>query len=211
MERLKIKLAGRGRKEEPVMKIIAGLGNPGKNYTHTRHNAGFEAVDTLAKNCGIRIENEKFRGLTGTAMIEGVKVLLLKPLTFMNNSGESIRAACDFYKLNPETDLIVICDDINLPPGQLRVRSKGSSGGHNGLKSVIAQLGTQEFARVRIGVGEKPQGWDLVDYVLGQFSKEELPEMEDAFVRAGEAAVMLLTKDVQSVMNQYNEKRKAPQ
>ncbi len=198
------KPAGRGRKEEPVMKIIAGLGNPGKKYAHTRHNAGFETMDRLAEKYGIRIETEKFRALTGTGLIDGTKVLLLKPLTYMNNSGISIRAACDFYKLNPEEDLIVICDDIALPPGQLRVRAKGSAGGHNGLKNIISQLGTQEFTRVRIGVGEEPAGSDLADYVLATFPRDEQAEMEEAFTRAGEAAVLLLTRDAGTVMNQYN-------
>lgn len=186
------------------MYIIAGLGNPGRKYAHTRHNAGYEAIDRLADKYGIRIETEKFRALTGTGVINGQKVLLLKPLTFMNASGESIRAACDFYKLNPEEAFIVLYDDISLPPGQLRVRAKGSAGGHNGIKNIIQHLGTQVFARVKIGVGEKPQEYDLVDYVLGHFPEEEWPTMTEAFSRAGDAAVMLLTENVQTVMNEYN-------
>ncbi|MCC8102574.1 MAG: aminoacyl-tRNA hydrolase [Clostridiales bacterium] len=186
------------------MYIIAGLGNPGRKYAHTRHNAGYEAIDRLADKYGIRIETERFRALTGTGVINGQKVLLLKPLTYMNASGESIRAACDFYKLNPEEAFIVLYDDISLPPGQLRVRAKGSAGGHNGIKNIIQHLGTQVFARVKIGVGEKPQEYDLVDYVLGHFPEEEWPTMTDAFSRAGDAAAMLLTEDVQAVMNAYN-------
>lgn len=199
----------RSRKEEEnIMYIIAGLGNPGQKYAHTRHNAGYEAIDRLAEKYGIRIETEKFRALTGTGYIEGQKVLLLKPLTFMNLSGESIRAACDFYKIDPQEGFCVLYDDISLPPGQLRVRGKGSAGGHNGIKNIIAQLGTQEFARVKIGVGEKPKEYDLVDYVLGHFSEEEWATMTDAFSRAADAAAMLVNEDVQAVMNRYNEKKK---
>ncbi|MCD8337068.1 MAG: aminoacyl-tRNA hydrolase [Lachnospiraceae bacterium] len=186
------------------MYIIAGLGNPGQKYAHTRHNAGYEAIDRLADKYGIRIETEKFRALTGTGVINGQKVLLLKPLTYMNASGESIRAACDFYKLNPEEAFIVLYDDISLPPGQLRVRAKGSAGGHNGIKNIIQHLGTQVFSRVKIGVGEKPQEYDLVDYVLGHFPEEEWAVMTEAFSRAGDAAAMLLTEDAQTVMNAYN-------
>ncbi len=188
------------------MHIIAGLGNPGKDYAHTRHNAGYEAVDHLAEKYGIRIETDKFRALTGSGVIEGQKVLLLKPLTFMNASGESIRAACDFYKLNPEKDLVVLYDDVDLPLGQLRVRPKGSAGGHNGIKSIISCLHTEIFDRVRIGIGEKPEGWDLADYVLGKFPKEDRQKMDEAFKRAGEAAARLLNEDVSAVMNEFNVK-----
>ncbi|MCD7735776.1 MAG: aminoacyl-tRNA hydrolase [Lachnospiraceae bacterium] len=186
------------------MYIIAGLGNPGRQYAHTRHNAGYEAIDCLADKYGISIETEKFKALCGSGRIEGQKVLLLKPLTFMNLSGESIRAACDFYKIDPEEALTVIHDDISLPPGQLRVRAKGSAGGHNGMKNIILQLGTQAFTRIKIGVGEKPEGYDLADYVLGHFSRDEWETMKDAFVRAGDAAAMLLTEDTQTVMNRFN-------
>lgn len=186
------------------MYLIVGLGNPGPKYAHTRHNAGFEAIDRLAARYGIRIETEKFRALTGTGAIEGQKVLLLKPLTFMNLSGESVRAACEFYKVNPEEGLIVLYDDISLAPGQLRIRGKGSAGGHNGIKNIIGQLGTQVFLRVKIGVGAKPSDWDLVDYVLSRFSKEEQSEMDEAFDRAAQAAAMLLTEDVDRVMSEFN-------
>ncbi len=186
------------------MYIIVGLGNPGPKYAHTRHNAGFDSIDRLAARYGIRIETEKFRALTGTGVIEGQKVLLLKPLTFMNLSGESVRAACDFYKIDPEEGLIVLYDDISLAPGQLRIRGKGSAGGHNGIKNIISQLGTQEFLRVKIGVGAKPADWDLVDYVLSRFSKEEQPEMDDAFDRAARAAAMLLTEELDRVMSEFN-------
>ncbi len=186
------------------MYIIAGLGNPGREYENTRHNAGFASLDALAKRHGIELTTRKFQALVGSGYIDGQKVLLVKPQTYMNLSGESLRAACDFFKVDPEQELIVIYDDISLAPGQLRVRKKGSAGGHNGIKSIIAQLGTQNFLRVKVGVGEKPAGWDLADYVLGHFSKEEQEVMEEAFSRAADAAADLLTEDVERVMNQYN-------
>ncbi len=188
------------------MYIVAGLGNPGRNYAHTRHNAGYEALDRLAADCGIRVEKDQFRALTGSGVIEGQHVLLLKPLTFMNASGESIGAACAYYKINPEKNLIVLYDDVDLPPGQLRVRPKGRAGGHNGIKSIIAALHTETFVRVRIGVGKKPEGWDLADYVLGKFSGDEWETMEEAFRRAGEAVEKLLSEDINAVMNEFNTK-----
>jgi PTH1 family peptidyl-tRNA hydrolase len=186
------------------MYIIAGLGNPGSKYAHTRHNAGFDAIDELADKYRISIENKKFQSLCGSGVIEGQKVLLMKPQTFMNLSGEAVRAACDFYKIDPEEELIVLYDDISLAPGHLRIRKKGSAGGHNGIKNIIAHLNTQVFKRVKIGVGEKPQQYDLVDHVLGHFSREDWPEMQDAFDRAAKAAAMLLTEDPERVMNEYN-------
>lgn len=196
--------SGRKTEEEKIMYIIAGLGNPGSKYAHTRHNAGFEAIDRLANRYRIDISTKKFQALCGSGVIEGQKVLLLKPQTYMNLSGESLRVACDFYKIDPEEELIVLYDDISLAPGQLRIRAKGSAGGHNGIKSIISHLGTQVFKRVRIGVGEKPQGYDLADYVLGHFSKEEQAEMAEAFDRAAQAAGKLVCEDMQSVMNEFN-------
>ncbi len=190
------------------MFIIAGLGNPGSRYEHTRHNAGFEALDRLSDRYRIPVNTKKFQALCGTGAIEGQKALLLKPQTYMNLSGESIRAACDFYKVDPEEGLIVLYDDISLPPGQLRIREKGSAGGHNGIKSIIAHLGTQNFARIKIGVGEKPSGFDLADYVLSRFDKEAWEQMEPAFGRAAEAAVRLLYEDPERVMNEFNTKTK---
>lgn len=186
------------------MYLIAGLGNPGREYENTRHNAGFASIDRLAEKNHISIDMKKFQALCGTGYIGGQKVLLLKPQTYMNLSGESLRAACDFFKIDPEQELIVIYDDISLAPGQLRIRAKGSAGGHNGIKSIISHLGTQVFLRVKVGVGEKPQGWDLADYVLGHFSKEEQQVMQESFDRAADAAVALLSEEVQQVMNEYN-------
>lgn len=186
------------------MYLIAGLGNPGREYENTRHNAGFASIDRLAEKNHISIDMKKFQALCGTGYIGGQKVLLLKPQTYMNLSGESLRAACDFFKIDPEQELIVIYDDISLAPGQLRIRAKGSAGGHNGIKSIISHLGTQVFLRVKVGVGEKPQGWDLADYVLGHFSKEEQQVMQESFDRAADAAAALLSEKVQQVMNEYN-------
>jgi PTH1 family peptidyl-tRNA hydrolase len=189
------------------MYIIAGLGNPGSKYAHTRHNAGFEAIDRLAEKCRIDVDTKKFQALCGAGYIEGQKVLLLKPQTYMNLSGESLRAACDFYKIDPEEELIVLYDDISLEPGQLRIRKKGSAGGHNGIKSIIAHLGTQVFKRVKIGVGEKPAGYDLADYVLGHFSKEDWGEMTEAFDRAAQAAERLVNEETEHVMNEFNTRK----
>ena len=186
------------------MYLIAGLGNPGREYENTRHNAGFASIDRLAEKNHISIDMKKFQALCGTGYIGGQKVLLLKPQTYMNLSGESLRAACDFFKIDPEQELIVIYDDISLAPGQLRIRAKGSAGGHNGIKSIISHLGKQVFLRVKVGVGEKPQGWDLADYVLGHFSKEEQQVMQESFDRAADAAAALLSEEVQQVMNEYN-------
>ena len=186
------------------MYVIAGLGNPGKKYAKTRHNVGFDTLDIVADRYRIDISTEKFKALVGTGVIDGQKVILVKPQTFMNLSGESLRQVCDFYKIDPEEELIVIYDDISLQPGQIRVRKKGSAGGHNGVKSIIAQLGTQVFKRVKVGVGEKPEGYDLADYVLGHFSFSERIEMEDAFDRAARAAEALVSEDADRVMNEYN-------
>jgi PTH1 family peptidyl-tRNA hydrolase len=186
------------------MYIIAGLGNPGSKYAHTRHNAGFDAIDELADQYRISIETKKFQALCGSGVIDRQKVLLMKPQTFMNLSGEAIRAACDYYKIDPEEELIVLYDDISLAPGHLRIRAKGSAGGHNGIKNIIAQLGTQVFKRVKIGVGEKPAQYDLVDHVLGHVAREDWPLMLDAFDRAAKAAASLLTETPEQVMNRFN-------
>ena len=186
------------------MYIIAGLGNPGREYENTRHNAGFASLDALAKRHGIELTTRKFQALTGSGYIDGQKVLLVKPQTYMNLSGESIREAVDFYKIDPETELIVIYDDISLAPGNLRIRKKGSAGGHNGMKNIILHLGTQVFSRIRVGVGEKPAGWDLADYVLGGFSKEDEALVKEACEHAAEAAAEILTDGPDKAMNDFN-------
>lgn len=188
------------------MYIIVGLGNPSKQYEGTRHNAGFMTLDVLADRYNIDISEKKHKALCGKGVIEGNKVVLLKPQTFMNLSGESVRAAADFYKVAPE-EIIVIYDDISLEPGQLRVRKKGSAGGNNGMKNIIAHLGTQDFPRIRVGVGEKPAGMDLADYVLGRFSKGERELLEEAFKEGARAAVAILCDGIESAMNQFNGKK----
>lgn len=188
------------------MYIIAGLGNPTKEYEKTRHNAGFDTIDKLADKLGISVTEKKHKALCGKGMIGFEKVLLLKPQTFMNVSGESIRDAADFYKVEP-AHIIIIYDDISLAVGQLRIRAKGSAGGHNGIKSIIAHLGTQEFPRIRVGVGEKPDRMDLADYVLGRFSQVERKVMEEAFIEAAEAAETMVTDGVSAAMNQHNGKK----
>ncbi len=196
-------------KEQPsVMYIIAGLGNPTKQYEKTRHNAGFDTIDLLADKYQISMSQTKYKAVCGTGIIAGQKVMLIKPQTFMNNSGESIGAFLKFYKLDPAKQLLVIYDDISLEPGSLRVRMKGSAGGHNGIKSIIAHAGTQDFARIKIGVGQKPAGWDLADYVLGHFSKEERAEVEDAMKDAAAAVELIVSDEAGQAMNLFNKKKK---
>lgn len=188
------------------MYLIVGLGNPGKQYENTRHNVGFDAVDLLVDEYRVPSSGKQHKAMYGKGVIAGQKVILAKPLTYMNLSGESVRALVDYYKIDPEEELIVIYDDISLEPGQLRIRPKGSAGGHNGIKNIIAQLGTQVFKRVKVGVGEKPRGWDLADYVLSHFPKEERAAAEEAFERASEAVVCMMTEGMDSAMNAYNRK-----
>lgn len=190
------------------MYVIAGLGNPGSKYEKTRHNVGFQVIDRLASKYHIDMNTKKHKAICGTGVIEGVKVLLVKPQTFMNLSGESVREVVDFYKVDPETEFLVIYDDISLAPGHLRIRKKGSAGGHNGIKNIILHLGTQVFPRVRVGVGEKPEGYDLADYVLGHFSKDDRAKMQEGYIRAMHAAEMLVAGDVEQAMNEYNKKAK---
>jgi len=189
------------------MYIIAGLGNPTREYDRTRHNVGFSVVDALAYKYGIDMQEKRHRALCGKGVIEGQKVLLLKPQTFMNLSGESIWAAVDFYKISAK-ELIVIYDDISLPPGQLRIRLKGSAGGHNGIKNIITHLKSQEFPRIKVGVGEKPPHMDLKDYVLSRFSQGEQELMDEAFKEAADAAVMMMTTGMERAMNHYNTKKR---
>lgn len=196
-----------GDEEYSDMKIIAGLGNPTKEYEGTRHNIGFSVIDSLASQYNIHMNEKKHRAICGRGMIEGEKVLLIKPQTYMNLSGESVVEAVKFYKLNPEEDFLVIYDDIDLDVGRLRIRTKGSAGGHNGMKNIIAHLGTQTFARIRIGVGAKPKDWDLADYVLGRFSGEDIPLIEEGKRNACEAVKIIIQQDVETAMNRLNVKR----
>lgn len=190
------------------MFIIAGLGNPDEKYQGTRHNVGFDVVDRLAEKYQIAVDTKKHRALIGKGVIEGQKVLLVKPQTYMNLSGESIRSLVEYYKIDPEEELLVIYDDISLEVGQLRIRRKGSAGGHNGIKNIIAMTGTQNFMRIKVGVGEKPKGWDLADYVLGRFSTEDRAKVEEAIGHAMDAAVLMMQGEVDKAMNDYNSKSK---
>lgn len=189
------------------MYMIAGLGNLTKQYEKTRHNIGFDTIDAIAEEYHITMKEIKNKSVCGRGMIGGQKVLLVKPQTFMNNSGEAIGAWLNFYKLDPASQLLVIYDDISLNPGNIRIRMKGSAGGHNGIKNIISHAGTQEFARIKIGVGQKPDGWDLADYVLGHFSKEERVQVEHAIKDAVAAAELILSGDAVHAMNMYNKKK----
>ena len=186
------------------MFIIAGLGNPDEKYQGTRHNVGFDVVDRLAEKYQIAVDTKKHRALIGKGVIEGQKVLLVKPQTYMNLSGECIREVLDYYKVDGSTNLIVIHDDISLEPGIIRVRKKGSAGGHNGLKNIIQHLGKDQFVRIKVGVGEKPAGYDLADYVLGHFDREEQVLMKQVSEEVCEAVQMILEKGPDAAMNVYN-------
>ena len=184
--------------------LLVGLGNPGDHYAKTRHNVGFRAIDALAKRLGVKVDRAKFRGLYGQAVFEGQKLILLKPQTFMNNSGLSVMDAARFYKLPPER-VIVIFDDISLDVGRLRVRADGSAGGHNGIKSIIGGLNSQAFPRVKIGVGAKPHpDYELADWVLSNFSASEEKTLGPAIERAAEAALTVLTDGVPAAANRFN-------
>ena len=189
------------------MFVIVGLGNPGKKYENTRHNAGFLAIDALAEKYGIHISEKKHKALCGSGVIEGNKVILVKPETYMNLSGESVRSVMDFYKIDPEEDMLIIYDDISLAPGNIRIRKKGSAGGHNGIKSIIAHTGTQNFMRVKVGVGEKPSGWDLADYVLGHFSDEDNTKLKEIMPDIIQAITLMVQGDVDKAMNDFNAKK----
>ena len=185
------------------MKAIIGLGNPGLKYAGTRHNVGFDAVTAIADKYNMTINNRKFKGLYADGFIGGEKVLLVQPQTYMNLSGECVREVVDFYKLNPD-EMIIICDDINLDVGRLRIRKKGSAGGHNGLKNIIAHLGTEEFPRIRVGVGEKTEGWDLADYVLARFDKNSEPVIREALASVVGAVETWISDGIDAAMNRYN-------
>lgn len=188
------------------MFVILGIGNPGKKYDGTRHNIGFIAMDYMSEKYGIKINKIKHKALIGEGTIAGEKVLLVKPQTYVNLSGESLREICSYYKV-PVEDVIVIHDDVSLPCGRVRIRHKGSDGGHNGIKSILYQLGSDAFTRIRIGVGEPPAHYDLADWVLGRFSKEEvthLSKLVDCVVE--EAVPEILKNGAESAMNQYNGK-----
>ncbi len=186
------------------MKIIAGLGNPGLKYEKTRHNAGFMVIDKLAEELKVSFTQEKFSASFVKTKVKEEDVILLKPLTYMNNSGFAIRQCMDFYKASPE-DLIIIYDDVDLPVGRIRLREKGSAGGHNGMKSIIQCVFTQEFSRIRVGIGKDPQ-IDMIDWVLSKFRDEEMEELNKAIENAAAAAKFSITNPFSASMNRYNKK-----
>lgn len=192
------------KKSSNILWIIAGLGNPEPKYEITRHNAGFLAIDRIADNANVSIKKMKFHALIGEAELGGERCLLLKPLTYMNKSGEAIAEAMRYYQIPPERVLILF-DDISLDPGKLRIRQKGSAGGHNGIKSIIEMTKSSDFPRIKIGVGKKPHpDYDLADWVLSKFKKDELPLMDEAFTNAADAAAMIVSGNVDRAMNRYN-------
>lgn len=188
------------------MYIIVGLGNPGREYDNTRHNIGFRVIDTLIEKEDITFGEKKHKAIIGKGFVEGQKVVVAKPQTYMNLSGESVRELMDFYKIDETSELIVISDDISLDVGQIRIRKKGSAGGHNGLKNIIAHLGHDNFIRIKMGVGNKPAHFDLADYVLGHFSGPEQSAMGDAAVQAVDAIRTIMTQGPDIAMNRFNTK-----
>ena len=187
------------------MYIIVGLGNPTKEYQATRHNIGWDAITRISDDYRIPMDFRKHKAICGKGYMEGEKVILAQPLTYMNLSGESVRELMDFYKVSPE-EIVVIYDDISLEVGQLRIRKKGSAGGHNGIKSIINHLGTDEFPRIKVGVGDKPKDWDLADYVLSRFTKEENEVIREALKKTSDACKMITSGNMDAAMNLYNRK-----
>jgi PTH1 family peptidyl-tRNA hydrolase len=183
------------------MFLIVGLGNPGKEYEDTRHNVGFKVVDNIAKEYNIEINRQKFKGTYGEGFIDGEKVMILKPTTYMNLSGESVREVMEFYNLDNK-DILVIYDDISLEVGTLRIREKGSAGGHNGIKSIIAHLGSDVFSRIKVGVGQPDT--NLIKHVLGKFTKDELTVLNEVIVATTKATSEIIKSDVKAAMNQFN-------
>lgn len=185
--------------------IIAGLGNPGSAYEYTKHNMGFLAIDNLAEKLGVKVNRIKFKGLVGEGKIGSEKVILLKPQTYMNNSGESIREICNFYKI-PSQNLIVLVDDIDIGFANVKIKKKGSAGTHNGLKSIIFHLQSDDFPRIKIGVGKQAEGEDLADFVLSGFTQKEGQQIEETIDRAVLSAMEIVENGVESAMNKYNKK-----
>lgn len=190
--------------ERISMFVIVGLGNPDKKYDKTRHNVGFDVIDCLADELGIDVKTKRHKSLCGVSQQGSEKIVLVKPQTYMNNSGEAVKSIMDFYKLNPATDLIVISDDINLDVGRIRIRKKGSAGGHNGLKNIIAHIKGDEFVRVRVGVGINGGGSDLINHVLGKFSKKERVVIDEKVADAKDAVLEIMKNGADAAMNKFN-------
>ena len=188
------------------MYLVVGLGNPGRQYEATRHNMGFDTIDYLVEEYKVPQGGVKFNAMYGKTVIGGEKVILMKPLSFRNLSGGPLSDMVNYFKIDPGTELIVIYDDIDLDPGQLRIRKQGSAGGHNGIKDIIRQLGTEKFLRIKVGVGAKPKGWDLADYVLGRFSTEDRKIVDEAIARAGKAVDIMISQGPDAAMNEFNKK-----
>ena len=189
------------------MYLIVGLGNPERKYDGTRHNVGFEAIDAISKKFGIEVNHKEHKGLVGKGIINGRKVILVKPQTYMNLSGECVMPLAEYYDVDPTTELVVISDDVSLSTGNIRVRKKGSAGGHNGLKNIIALLGTNEFPRIRVGVGECQDG-DMVAHVLGRYSQDDRERVDSSMEKVIGAVELFLEEDLDSAMNKYNIKEK---
>lgn len=188
------------------MYLIVGLGNPGRQYEATRHNMGFDTIDYLVEEHRVPQGGVKFNAMYGKGVIGGEKVILMKPLSFMNLSGGPVREMVNYFKIDPETQMIVIYDDIDLEPGQLRIRKQGSAGGHNGIKDIIRQLGTEKFLRIKVGVGAKPKGWDLADHVLSRFADSDRKLVDEAIEKAGKAVEIIISEGADAAMNLYNRK-----
>lgn len=186
------------------MRIIVGLGNPTLKYSKTRHNVGFETIDVLSKKHKIKVKKNQFKALIGEGFINDEKVILVKPMTYMNNSGEAVKEIVDYYKVNPNEDLVVISDDLNLDVGVLRLRSKGSAGGHNGLKSIIKCVGTESFDRVRIGVGKVPANRDVITHVLSRFGKDDRKIVKESFIVSAQAIECVITDGMEKAMSKFN-------
>lgn len=189
------------------MYALIGLGNPGKEYKNTRHNVGYEMIDALARKYDVNVLGIKHKAMVGSTYIGGEKILFVKPLTYMNLSGESVKEVINYYKLDGKKDIIVISDDISLDVGRIRIRKKGSDGGHNGLKNIIHHLGHEEFMRIRVGVGEKPAGYDLADYVLGHFNKQEEIKLQQGMEQGMDAIKTIIDSGIDDAMNLYNRKQ----
>lgn len=186
---------------------IVGLGNPGRQYEETKHNVGFKVIDKIAEKYDIKVDKFKNKAFVGDGMIRDKRVLLVKPQTFMNLSGESVREIVNFYKI-PQERFVVIFDDTSLPCGSVRIREKGSHGGHNGIRNIIDQMGTDQFYRIKVGIGEKPSGWDLADYVLGKFNEDDLPAMEEGMDKAVKGVELMLSRGIAEAANRVNQKAK---
>ncbi len=188
----------------PITHIVVGLGNPGKEYTYNRHNAGFMCMDVISDKNRLTLDRAKFKALVTEGTVSGKRVLFMKPQTYMNNSGEAVREAADFYRIPPE-NIIIIFDDISIDVGKIRIRRKGSAGGHNGIKSIIEHLGTSDFPRIKIGVGQKPSPeYDLIKWVLGNIPEESRKAMSEAYTNAADALDLMLVGNIDAAMNKYS-------